>query len=131
MEVKETYGGHQLVQSQHEVGHVGEFEGSQPSVLVATDLVVDDHAEADGHIDGSESSKTDQGLLADTEPWRVADTKEDGLGDVRREGVEMVEELTWSSFLLFLGRSAVEEDIARLGMGTETRGSRETIVEGV
>jgi hypothetical protein len=55
-------------------------------MLVALDLVVDDHAKADGHVGGGETSKGDQGLLADADPWRVADAKEDWLGDVRIDG---------------------------------------------
>lgn len=55
-------------------------------MLVASDLVVKDHAEADSHVGGSETSKADQGLLADEHPWRVADAKEDGLDKVRIDG---------------------------------------------
>ena len=80
---KDTYSTNPLIEGQQAVRDVGELKGSRPSVLVALDLVVDDHAKADGHVGGGETSKTDQGLLADAHPWRVADAKEDGLGDVR------------------------------------------------
>jgi hypothetical protein len=55
-------------------------------VLVLPELVVDDHAKADGHVRGSDGSKADQGLLTDAEPWRVADAQKDWLETVSMKG---------------------------------------------
>jgi hypothetical protein len=84
----ETYSANNLVEGQHAIGNVGEVEGSGPSALILLQLVVDDHARADDHVCGSESSKADQGFLANAEPWRVADAQKDGLElvSMRREG---------------------------------------------
>jgi hypothetical protein len=75
----ETYSAHDLVKGQQAIGNVREVKGSGPSALVLLELVVNDHTGADDHVRGSESSKADQGLLTDAEPWRVADAQKDGL----------------------------------------------------
>lgn len=83
---KETYSSNPLVESQREVGNIGRFKEGRPSMLVDINVVVEDHGETDSHIDGGETSKTDQGLLANAHPWRVADAEKDGLRDVRIGG---------------------------------------------
>jgi len=81
---EDTYSADDLVEGQQAICNVGEFKGSQPSVLVLLEFVIDDHARADDHVRGSEASKADQGLLTDAEPWRVADAQKDGLEHVSR-----------------------------------------------
>lgn len=54
-----------MVQSLNEVLDVGEFEESQPSVVVVLDLIVDDHDEASNHVGCNYASQTDKSFLAD------------------------------------------------------------------
>lgn len=56
---RKVYSTNPLVECQNAIGNVGEFKDSQPSVLAASDLVVDYHAKADSHVGGSEAPKTD------------------------------------------------------------------------
>lgn len=51
-------------------------------MLINLEIIVDDHDEANEKVGGSDTSKNDQSLLADGDPWRVADTQEDGLSTV-------------------------------------------------
>jgi len=55
-------------------------------MIVEVDVVVDDGDETDSQVDSGDTSKADQGLLANFRPWRVADAEEDGLRDVRIDG---------------------------------------------
>ena len=71
-----------------QVDDVGEFEGSEPAMLIELEVVLDDHEEADEKVGGSETSEGDQSLLANGNPWRVADTKEDGLLTVSHKADE-------------------------------------------
>jgi hypothetical protein len=71
-----------VVQKLKEVLNVRELEGGEPAAVVALDLVFDDHQEANEQVCCSKAAKTDESLLADADPWRVADTKEDGLAEV-------------------------------------------------
>lgn len=48
-------------------------------MFVSLDLVVKNHEKTDEKVASSDKSKCDQGLLADHDPWRVADSKEDWL----------------------------------------------------
>ena len=51
-------------------------------MLIELEIIVDDHDEADEKVGGSDTSKNDQSLLTDGDPWRVADAQEDGLSTV-------------------------------------------------
>jgi len=66
--------GNDMVQDLEEVLHIGELENGHPAMLVMSELIVDDHEEADEHVGRSHTSKTDKGLLSDTNPWRVTHT---------------------------------------------------------
>jgi hypothetical protein len=68
-----------LVEKLKEVRNVGELEDSQPAMIVTLDLVVEDHEEADDKAGKSDTTQTDENLLADAHPWRMADAQEDWL----------------------------------------------------
>jgi hypothetical protein len=68
-----------MVEDLDQVLNIGELEDGQPSMSNVSQLVVNNHDEADDHVGGSEASQTDEGFLADAGPWRVADAKEDWL----------------------------------------------------
>jgi hypothetical protein len=68
-----------LVEKLKEVRNVGELEDSQPAMIVTLDLVVEDHEEADDKAGKSDTTQTDENLLADAHPGRMADAQEDWL----------------------------------------------------
>ncbi len=71
-----------MTQKLKEVLDVGELEGREPAAVEARELVIDDHEEGDEQVCCSQGSKTDESLLADAGPLRMAEAKEDGLADV-------------------------------------------------
>ena len=77
-----TYPGDDLVEKLKRVLNVRELEDGEPTTVVARDLVVDDHEEADEQVCYSQASKAGESLLADAGPWGVAEAKEDGLEEV-------------------------------------------------
>ena len=101
-----------MVEKLKEVRNVGELEDSQPAMIVTLDLVVEDHEEADDKAGKSDTTQTDENLLADAHPWRMADAQEDWLVIVNYWKRLRSRRLTWSDLRSF-GRSAVEEDILR------------------
>jgi len=77
-----AYASDDLIQKLNEVLNVRELEGGEPATVVALDLVVDDNQKADKQVCCNQAAKTDESFLADADPWRVADAKEDGLAEV-------------------------------------------------
>lgn len=71
-----------MVENLNTILDVGELEEGKQSIIGVFDLVVDDHGEADSKVGCSQATKTNEGFLTDGGPWRVTDTKEDGLQDV-------------------------------------------------
>jgi hypothetical protein len=67
-----TYPGDDLVEELKKVLNVRELEDGEPTTVVARDLVVDDHEEADEQVCRSQGSKAGESLLADAGPWGVA-----------------------------------------------------------
>jgi hypothetical protein len=53
-------------------------------MLVGLKVILDVHEEADEKVGCSDTSEENQNLLANEEPWRVTDAKEDGLVVVSR-----------------------------------------------
>lgn len=68
-----------MIQELEEECNIGELEWGIPAALVVLDLVVNDHEEGDKQVCSDQTSETDEGLLTNANPWRVADTKKDGL----------------------------------------------------
>ena len=93
-----TYECNPLIKHLQEIHNVRELEASQPTMVIALDLVVDDHQEADEKVHGGEESQADQSLLADADPWRVAYAEEDWLMTVNE--VTMVGQRTYVIILL-------------------------------
>jgi hypothetical protein len=48
-------------------------------MFIAFDLIIDDHDEAGQHVGSNDTTEADQSLLADGNPWGVADSQEYGL----------------------------------------------------
>ena len=71
-----------MIENLNTIFDVGELEEGKLSIISVLDLVVDDHGEAGKKVDGGQTTKTNEGLLTNRGPWRVADAKKDGLGDV-------------------------------------------------
>lgn len=62
-----------------QVADTAEFKGRQPAMLIEFEIIVDDHRKTDKEVGGSDASESDQSVLTDGDPWRVADTQKDGL----------------------------------------------------
>jgi hypothetical protein len=93
VEERRAYKGDDMVQNLDEVLKVGELEDGQPSMVVMLDLIIDDHDEAGDQVGCNQTSQTDESLLANAEPWRMADAKEDGLRPMSIDGED------WSGYL--------------------------------
>jgi hypothetical protein len=74
-----TYQRYPGVENLEEVDNVGKFKDSEPAMMNDIDLIVDEHAETDEKVHSDDSTEDDQRLLANRDPWRVADAQEDGL----------------------------------------------------
>jgi hypothetical protein len=68
-----------LVEKLKEVRNVGELEDSQPAMFIMINLVVEDHEEAHDKVGKGETTQSDENLLADARPWRMADAQKDWL----------------------------------------------------
>ena len=68
-----------MVDEQHQVGHIGELKSCQPSTLVDIDFVIDDGNEVEKKIRSKGKPDGYQRLLTDASPRRMANTHEDGL----------------------------------------------------
>jgi len=77
-----TYGCDYMVKKLKEGCDIGKLEDGDQTRLVALDFVLDQRQEGGEQVCSSQASESDESLLADTDPWRVADAKEDGLADV-------------------------------------------------
>lgn len=97
--MRTTYGCNDMVQKLKEVRNVRELEDGNQATPVAFELVLDDCKEAGEEVGCSQAAKTNESLLADTDPWRVADAKEDGLADVNVDGL-MRDAMTYMIILL-------------------------------
>jgi len=103
---RRTYGCDGMVEKLDEARNVRELEDGDQASLVALELVLHERQEADQEVCCSQASKTNESLLANANPWRVADTKEDGLADVRITGL-MMELMTYVIILLaILGKES-------------------------
>jgi hypothetical protein len=89
--VEMTYGRDIMVQKLEEGCDVGKLEDGDQATLVALELVLDYSQEGGEQVCGDQASEANESLLADSDPWRVAHTKEDGLADV--SVVELMMEL--------------------------------------
>lgn len=68
-----------VIEELQEVCNVCELEDCQQAMLLNLEVIVDDHDEADEEIRSGETSKTNQSLLSNTSPWRMANAKKDWL----------------------------------------------------
>ena len=51
------------------------------------EIIVDDHCKTDKEVGRSDASESDQSVLTDDDPWRVADTQKDGPGTVSGDAI--------------------------------------------
>lgn len=79
-----TYQCDPCVENLKKVGKVRQLEGRQPAMRIELDIILKDHGKGDKKIGGSDTSENNQGLLADSNPWRMANTKKDRLSTVSR-----------------------------------------------
>lgn len=59
-----------------EIDDVGKLEWNKPSMFSHLQIIVDEHVEDNGHVNGNEASKDHQWPLANADPRRVANTQE-------------------------------------------------------
>jgi len=95
-----------MVKKLEEGRDIGKLEEGDQARVVALDLVLDQCQESDEQVCSSQASESDESLLADANPWRVADAKEDGLVDVSVDEL-MGELMTYVIvFLAVLGKES-------------------------